>query len=334
MLSVNLVYGTHGESGILTSIRNTQKMLELLEPDGVRFYQNSMKICDVVHAHTFGPIALLLVLFHKARRKAVVIHTHTTPQDIANSYTGAKFVSTFLTGYLRFFYNLADVCIAPSAYAKEVIKSTLKVKSRLTILSNGIDLSSYECNEKRAARFKVQHGLDDRPLILSVGLVFVRKGIVDFVDMAKKLPRFRFVWVGRVLARPFLPKAAKKVLEATPENVLFTGRVDSVCEALSAADVFVFPSYEENQGIAALEAAACEVPLILRDLPAFSDFVDGQNCVKFTTVDEFKCAISNVVTNRTRAEKLRKNARKIVQNHDIHVVSKKLLQVYLTAKRD
>jgi 1,2-diacylglycerol-3-alpha-glucose alpha-1,2-glucosyltransferase len=334
MLSVNLVYGTYGESGILTSIKNTRQMLKLLEPEGVSFRQNSIRICDVMHAHTFGPIALLLALLHKARHKAVVIHTHTTPQDIANSYSGANFVSAFLKGYLRFFYNLADVCIAPSAYTKQVLKSALNVTRRIAVLSNGIDLSLYKCNEKSAATFKAHYALDDRPLVLSVGLVFVRKGIIDFVDAAKQLPHLRFVWVGRILARQFLPEAAKKVLEAAPENALFTGRVNSICEALSAADVFVFPSYEENQGIAALEAAACGVPLILRDLPAYSDFVDGYNCVKFATAEEFTCAINEIITDHTSAQRLVENARKTAENHDLHVVSKKLLQVYLAAKRD
>jgi 1,2-diacylglycerol-3-alpha-glucose alpha-1,2-glucosyltransferase len=110
--------------------------------------------------------------------------------------------------------------------------------------------------------------------------------------------------------------------------------VDSICEALSAADVFVFPSYEENQGIAALEAAACGVPIILRDLPAYSTFVDGSNCIKFTTAEEFRSAINDVITDRASAKRLGENAWKTVQNHDVHVVSKKLLQVYLTAKQD
>jgi glycosyltransferase involved in cell wall biosynthesis len=131
-----------------------------------------------------------------------------------------------------------------------------------------------------------------------------------------------------------LPKAAKDVLNAAPGNVLFTGRVNNICEALSAAQVFVFPSYEENQGIAALEAAACGVPLILRDLAAYRDFVDGHNCVKFTTAEEFRSAINEVVTNQTNARRLGENAQKTVQNHDVHAVSKKLLQIYLTAKRD
>jgi 1,2-diacylglycerol-3-alpha-glucose alpha-1,2-glucosyltransferase len=190
------------------------------------------------------------------------------------------------------------------------------------------------CDEKQATEFKARYALDDRPLVLSVGLVFLRKGIVDFVAMAKRLPHFQFVWAGRILAWPFFPRAARKVLAQAPKNVLFTGRVKSICQALSAAEVFVFPSYEENQGIAVLEAAACELPLILRDLPAYSgDFIDGQNCVKFTANDELESAIKELVKNKVFAKALGENARKTVQNHDVHVLSKKLLQVYQTAKR-
>jgi 1,2-diacylglycerol-3-alpha-glucose alpha-1,2-glucosyltransferase len=333
MLSVNLIYGTYGESGILTSIKNTQKMLRLLESEGVHFYKNAFKICDVLHAHTFGPIALILVLFHKALHKAVILHAHTTPQDVSDSYFAAKLISVCLKGYLHLYYNLADVCIAPSAHTKDVLTKTLKIRRRIEVISNGIDSSLYVCNKKRATEFKAEYALDERPLVLSVGLVFLRKGIVDFVDIAKRLPRFQFVWAGRILARPFFPRAARKVVAGAPKNALFTGRVRSVCSALSAAEVFIFPSYEENQGIAVLEAAACGLPLILRDLPAYSDFVDGQNCVKFTTNDELESAIKELVANKAAAKTLGANARKTVQSHDIHPLSKKLLQVYLTARR-
>jgi 1,2-diacylglycerol-3-alpha-glucose alpha-1,2-glucosyltransferase len=123
------------------------------------------------------------------------------------------------------------------------------------------------------------------------------------------------------------------VISTAPKNVLFTGRVSSVCQALSAAEVFVFPSYEENQGIAVLEAAACGLPVILRDLPVYSDFVDGQNCVKFTSIDGFESAIKELMKRKTVAKALGENARKILQTHDVRVLSKRLLQVYQTAKR-
>ena len=192
MLSVNLVYGTYGESGILTSINNTKKMLRLLESEGVRFYQNSIRICDVMHAHTFGPIALLLALLHKARHKTVIIHAHTTPQDVANSYFGATFISACLKGYLGFFYNLADVCIAPSAYTKEMSKSTLNIMHRITFLSNDIDLSSHHSDETRALEFLTLYALHDRPLFLSIFLFFFLKNIIYFFHTTIKLPLFLF----------------------------------------------------------------------------------------------------------------------------------------------
>ncbi|MDD1725596.1 MAG: glycosyltransferase family 4 protein [Euryarchaeota archaeon] len=333
MLSVNLIYGTYGESGILTSIENTKRMLKLLEPEGVRSYKNAFKICDVLHAHTFGPIAVLLVLFHKALNKAVILHAHTTPQDVKDSYFAANLISVCLKGYLHLYYNLADVCIVPSAHTKDVLKTTLKVKRRIEVISNGIDTSLYVCNENRASEFKVEYALDDRPVVLSVGLVFLRKGILDFITVAKRNPHFQFVWAGRIVTWPFFPRAARKAIASTPKNVLFTGRVRSICQALSAADVFVFPSYEENQGIAVLEAAACGLPLILRDLPVYSDFVDGQNCVKFTAPDGFERAIRELLTHKKVAKTLGENAQKTAQIHDVHVLSKKLLQVYQTAKR-
>ncbi|MGZ4923319.1 MAG: glycosyltransferase family 4 protein [Halobacteriota archaeon] len=286
-----------------------------------------------MHAHTFGPIALLLALFHKALHKTVILHAHTTPQDVANSYFASNVVSICLKGYLHLYYNLADICIVPSKHTKNVLVKTLKIKRRIEVISNGIDLNLYVCNKKSAAQFKKQYALDDRPVVLSLGLVFLRKGIVDFVTVAKRLPHFKFIWVGRIVTWPFFPRAARKVIATAPKNVLFTGRVSSVCEALSAAKVFVFPSYEENQGIAVLEAAACGLPLILRDLPVYSDFFDRQNCFKFTTVEGLEAAIKELIKNESIAQALGENAQKTVQIHDVQVLSKKLLQVYQTGKR-
>jgi len=331
MLSVNLVYGTYGESGVLTSINNTKRMLCSLERDGVRFYENSWRVCDVLHAHTFGPVALLFVLVYKARRRAVIIHAHTTPQDVKKSYVGAGLFSRFLKYYLRLYYNLADICIAPSNYTKELLLQTLNVKGRIEVLSNGIDLDSFRCTEVRAMRFKKQQALSGRPLVMSVGFVFIRKGIRDFIEAARELPDYDFVWVGRVLPSALLPRDTWRMLTNTPRNVRFTGRVESVCDPLSAADVFVFPSYEENQGIVALEASACALPIVLRDLPVYAEYIHETNCLKFSTHQEFVAAIDTLVRDRAKASVLGENAKEMAQSHDLRLLSKQLLHIYNTA---
>lgn len=95
--------------------------------------------------------------------------------------------------------------------------------------------------------------------------------------------------------------------------------------------MFVFPSYEENQGIAALEAAACGLPIVMRDIPTYVDYEDNVNCLKFHTVDEFTTAVEELILNKSKAKKLGRNAQLMVQQHDLHVISKRLLDIYLDA---
>jgi 1,2-diacylglycerol-3-alpha-glucose alpha-1,2-glucosyltransferase len=330
-LTVNLVYGTYGESGILTSIINTKKMLRFLESEGVKFFENSYKVCDVMHAQTFGPIAFVMALAHKLRRKKVIIHAHTTHYDMKNSYRGSNFLSKCLKWYLSFYYNLADVCIAPSDYTKGVLLKTLKLKTYVVVLSNGIDVSMISNDASLGTVFRKKWRLSSDPIILSVGFAFIRKGIVDFIEVAKRLPDYKFVWVGRILGDLFLPRDTKKIIENAPPNVLFTGKISDVREAFNAADMFVFPSYEENQGIAALEAAAYGLPIVMRDLSVYAEYEDRVNCLKFHTIEEFTAAVEELILNESAAKKLGKNAQLMAQQHDLHVVSKRLFDIYLGA---
>jgi 1,2-diacylglycerol-3-alpha-glucose alpha-1,2-glucosyltransferase len=330
-LSVNLIYGTYGASGILTSIRNTKKMLQLLESDGVKFYENSFRICDILHAQTFGPIAFVMALVYKLCRKKVIIHAHTTPEDVKDSYRGSNFLSKCIKGYLSFYYNLADVCIAPSEYTKNVLLTTLSLKARIAVLSNGIDLSAFDNDPSLTAIFRKRWKLHNDPVILSIGFAFIRKGIIDFIEVAERLPHYKFVWVGRILDGLFLPKDTQNVIKNAPSNVIFTGKINSIQEALSAADVFVFPSYEENQGIAVLEAAACSLPIVMRALPVYVDYEDDVNCRKFHTIDEFTSAVEELISDKPKAKMLGRNARSAVEKHDVHALSRKLLDVYCSA---
>ncbi len=106
-----------------------------------------------------------------------------------------------------------------------------------------------------------------------------------------------------------------------------------MCDPLSAADVFVFPSYEENQGIVALEASACALPIVLRDLPVYTEFVHDNNCMKFTTNEEFVDAVDLLIKDGVKAHTLGENARQMAQKHDLRIVSKELVRIYTTVQR-
>ena len=63
-----------------------------------------------------------------------------------------------------------------------------------------------------------------------------------------------------------------------PDDVRFLGKLDQVEEVLSVSDLFLMTSEKESFGLAALEAMACEVPVISSDAGGLPELVqDGKS---------------------------------------------------------
>jgi len=107
-----------------------------------------------------------------------------------------------------------------------------------------------------------------------VGKLIERKGVEDFLDVAEAIPGLNFIWAG---GRPFGPlsdglfRINHRIARATP-NVSFTGMLglDVMPLVYASADMMIFPSYQENCPMAPLEAAACGLPVIFRDLKEYT----------------------------------------------------------------
>ena len=120
-----------------------------------------------------------------------------------------------------------------------------------------------------------------------------------------------------------------RLVESAPENVHFTGHVEDVAEAYASGDIFFFPSFVENEGIAILEAAASGKPLLLRDAECFEGrFTHGVNCLKGETADEFADMINELATDDTLSERLSAGALAVAQAHSLEVVGSRLREIY------
>ena len=138
-------------------------------------------------------------------------------------------------------------------------------------ISNGIDLEKYRPDPMKEQKFREYFKLSpDQKVIICVGLFFERKGIIDFVEIAKKMPEYS------------IPRNIRKIVkEDHPENVLFPGyiRGEIIEGAYSGADLFFFPSYEETEGIVVLEALASKQNVLVRDIPVYNGWLeDSKNC--------------------------------------------------------
>ncbi len=308
-------------SGIQRAYENQVKALHTA---GVEYTTDPRNDFDVLAVHSIGPRSVYLVEKYAGRRP-VVIHSHTTAEDYANSFMMSDSIAPYLARFLRYYYSKADMLIAPSPYTREVLRRN-DVDRPIEVVSNGVDLRRFAPSERKRQAARRRFGLSGT-VIFAVGLVLLRKGVDVFCETAARLPALPFVWFGRV--SKIVKAETLEIVENAPPNVRFTGYVEDVADAYAAGDIFFFPSHVENEGIAILEAAAGGRPLVLRDAECFAGrFTDGENCLKGKTPQEFAANLKRLAGSEDLRRRLGEAARTFATRHSLELVGSRLREIY------
>lgn len=263
----------HVTGGIAASVDHQRKMLDRV---GIEYTTEPTLDADVLHLNVMGPRSV----WHARRaRKAgvpVVAHTHVTAEDFGDSFRFTNALARPLKPYLRRAYGLADLLVCPSEYNRDLIGGYTDVPT--TVVSNGVDTEKLEGFESLEAEYRERYDLSP-PTVFLVGHVIKRKGLETFVETAHRMPDVDFVWFGPI-DRSLKGRDTTRLIDEAPSNCTFTGFVDDIRGAYAAGDVFCFPTHEENEGIALLEAMAAGKPVVVRDIETFSWLADGEECLK------------------------------------------------------
>ena len=178
------------------------------------------------------------------------------------------------------FIRRADSCIANSEHTARLAAAAGVPVSRTIVIHPGVDLPAGDTAD--GEDFRVRFALGERPLLLSVGRLIARKGLLEFVEnalpvIAREHPDVCPVVLGEEtpallhgssvgLGDRIRGRAAEIGLEA---NLLFVGPQDdeTLAAAYAASDVHVFPVREvvgdvEGFGMVAVEAAAHGLPTV------------------------------------------------------------------------
>ena len=201
----------------------------------------------------------------------------------------------------------------------------------IRVISNGVDTLKFSKKEELEKRFREEYKID-KPFIITAGLPFERKGIMDFVKIVEKCKDYQFFWFGSSSIKPMLPKKIQKIIENPPKNLIFPGYVEKeeLIGAFSAAKLFLFMTYEENEGIVVLEALSAKLPLVVRDIPVYEDWLeDGKTCFKARTNEEFCQKIRNIVENNVEnLDEITETAYNIAVERDLLNIGKKYKEYY------
>lgn len=284
---------------------------------------------DILHVNTYGPNSSALIQKAKKAGKKVIVHAHSTEEDFRNSFILSNQIAPMFKKRLMSVYSLGDYILTPTPYSKKILEG-YGLTQPIQAISNGVDLDRFSYDEEKVKAFHRYFSLkDNEKVVISVGLYFDRKGLLDFVEVAKQLPQYRFIWFGYTPLYSIPKKIRDVVIEEHPKNVYFPGYVKgAIIEgAFSGSDAFFFASKEETEGIVVLEALAASQNVIVRDIPVFEPWlVDKVNCYKGNSVDEFVELVQNVVEHKLPSTKAA--GRKTAEDRSIEAVSRQLKEVY------
>lgn len=284
---------------------------------------------DILHINTYGIKSMNMI--HKARKldKKIIYHAHTTEEDFRNSFIGSNQVSPLVKKYLISLYSKADHLVTPTLYSKKLLEG-YGIQVPISAVSNGIDLERFTPCEAKEEEFRKHFEIkSDERVIISVGLYFERKGIMDFVELAEKFPEYRFIWFGHTPMYSIPRNVREVVKENHPKNLEFPGYIkgDILEGAYSAADLFFFPSYEETEGIVILEALASHQQILVRDIPVYDGWLkDKENCYMGTSIEEFEQLIRDLVEKKIQLTKEAGFA--VAQQKSIEHIGNELKEIY------
>jgi glycosyltransferase involved in cell wall biosynthesis len=161
--------------------------------------------------------------------------------------------------------NSLNGMIVPSHPMLRILKD-YGVTTHSEVIPTGIEPASFELGNREG--FRTSYNIpQDRPVLLFVGRVAHEKNIgflLNVVDCVRKqIPDVLFIIAGEGPARESLARDAKVL--GLMQNITFIGYLDRHTElnnCYRSADIFIFSSRTETQGLVLLEAMAQGVPVV------------------------------------------------------------------------
>ncbi len=287
---------------------------------------------DVIHAHHPVIVGAEAARLSEELDIPLVFTFHTMYHEYTHYFLGMdnELVKQIVRKSVRDFANRADYIIAPSPAVVDLMPS-YGIQKPVDILPTPIDIAKFKPRTRPL--------LDDpnRVRLIYVGRVAKEKNL-DFLlrvfaRAAAQDARLEMLLVGDGPSLKDLKKLASEL--QIEQKITFTGMVpyDRVVDELRTADLFIFSSTSETQGLVVLEAMAAGLPLVMVESSALLYFVNpDQDCVVVPEKEtEMTAAILALINDPARLRAMGAAARRNAERYDIPVLTSRLLDVYQDA---
>jgi L-malate glycosyltransferase len=272
------------------------KMVDVVKYEGL----------DLLHVHYAIPHAMVgyitkKILLTEGRYVPIITTLHGTDITLVGS-------NRTFAPVVQFAINKSDGVTAVSNSLKEDTMRLFDIKNDIQVIHNFIDFERFKKINKD--HFKKIIAPQGEKILVHTSNFRKIKRVEDVIRIFQKVyPKIpcKLLLIGDGPERQYLEELCRQI--GLCHEVRFLGKQEAVEELLAIADLFIMPSGNESFGLAALEAMACEVPVI-------SSNVGGLPEVNIHGVTGFLSKVGDV-------DDMANNAIRLLENDDLHRIFRK-----------
>lgn len=274
---------------------------------------------DVIHGHDWHVVNALAEI-KKTRSIRTVFTLHSTQYGREGNYLSDGIPRDIRNLEWYGTYVADRVIVCSNAMKYEIMGLYTTPEWKIRVIPNGMNPSYFNSKVDPWEDVKKFYGIGVfDPVATFLGRITYHKGPDLFLraisKVLKRYPNAKFFVVGDGDMKPWLENLAKEL--GISHAVRFTGFVSDLDKEkiLKASDCVVIPSRNEPFGIVALEAWACEKPIIVTDGIGTSEIVEHEvNGLKvFHTPESIAWGIEYLFSDFEKARKMGKEGRKAVE---------------------
>lgn len=314
MITVNIMSSADKIKGQGVLSAHDEQVNLVKEIKDFNIEENKIDCCDITHFHTVNFEYFLLLPFLK-NKSTTIGYVHFVPETLENSLHLFKPFKHIFYKYLIKFYSSMDKLVVVNPYFIDILSSYGIDKNKIQYIPNFVSSDNfYKKTKKQKDELRDIFDIPkNKFVVLSVGQLQKRKGVLEFIDLAKSMPDIEFLWAGAAVFGKMsegYDEIKTAISNNLPSNVHFLGLINrsQMNDIYNLADVMFLPSYEELFPMCILEAMCVNLPILTRDLDIYNGilfdfYLSGDNN------DEFKELILKLRDNKEFYENMSKKSK-------------------------
>lgn len=258
---------------------------------------------DLLHVHYAVPHATSAYMARqilKSRNVDIKVVTTLHGTDITLIGQDPNYIPT-----VEFSIDKSDGVTSVSHWLKDETHRLLRIQNEIKVIPNFVDLDRFKRTPQPS--LEKRYKPNGEKLLVHVSNFRTLKRVQDVVKtfaLVKEKINAKLLLVGDGPDRTDVEQLTRQM--GLSQDVFFLGKYEAVEEILSVADVFLMPSESETFGLAALEAMACEVPVVSSDIGGIPELnIDGKS--------GFLCRLGDVDSMAKRTLEIIENDQTLLQ---------------------